>query len=357
MHRFGVRRVLTAALTILALATGSSYFMTSPWQFVLTWGVAGGLAAGCMSVVLGSIIVNRWFTTNRGLMMGILTASAASGLLVFLPAMAAIATNVGWQGVVLVVAAASAALIPLVLWLVPEYPADIGLAPFGAEEIVAPPATGSGGNPFAAAINGLVRCSRHGDFWLLAGGFFICGFTTNGLVGTHLISFCADHGIAEVTAAGLVAVMGLFDLVGTTASGWLTDRFDPRKLLFMYYGLRGLVAHLPAVHRLLAVQSVVLRRLLRPRLDRDRAADGAARGGIVRRERRFGGVRLDPRLAHGGRGVRGVPGGVPPHGAGQLRRCVPDRRDDRAGGGAVVAAGARQPRTAGGDRARMNDRH
>lgn len=240
MQRFGIRRVLTSALALLALATAASYFMTAPWQFILTWGVAAGLASGCISLVLGSIVVNRWFAANRGLMMGILTASAASGLLVFLPTLAALATGIGWQAVVLVVAAAAAVLIPLVLWLLPEYPADIGLPPYGGAALVAATPAGADGNPFAAAINGLLRCARRGDFWLLAGGFFICGFTTNGLVGTHLISFCGDHGIAEVTAAGLVATMGIFDLIGTTASGWLTDRFDPRKLLFMYYGLRGL---------------------------------------------------------------------------------------------------------------------
>jgi len=239
MQRFGIRRVLATALALLSGATAASWFMTEPWQFVLTWGVIAGLGSGCVALVLGSIVVNRWFASNRGLMMGILTASAATGTLVFLPALAAIATAGGWQPVVLVVAAATAVLVPLVLWLLPEYPASIGLAPYGAATVtpVPPPTTG---NPFSAALAGLARCSQHRDFWLLAGGFFICGLTTNGLVGTHLISFCGDMGIPAVTAAGLVATMGVFDLVGTTASGWLTDRYDPRKLLFMYYGLRGL---------------------------------------------------------------------------------------------------------------------
>jgi MFS family permease len=239
MQRFGIRRVLLSALALLALATGASAFMTAPWQFILTWGVLAGLGSGCISLVLGSIIVNRWFAANRGLMMGILTASMASGMLVFLPGLAALATGSGWRAVVLVVAAATAALIPIVYWLLPEQPQDIGLAPYGGSDAT-PPQPAATGNPFRAAIDGLLRSARHRDFWFLAGGFFICGFTTNGLVGTHLISFCGDHGIAEVTAAGLVATMGIFDLVGTTASGWLTDRFDPRKLLFMYYGLRGL---------------------------------------------------------------------------------------------------------------------
>jgi MFS family permease len=239
MERFGIRRVLVTALVLISASTAASWFMTEPWQFILTWGVLTGLGCGCMSLVLGSIIVNRWFTANRGLMMGILTASFASGSLIFLPAMAAISTGGNWQPVVLLVAIAAAALIPLVLWLLPEYPARIGLAPYGGATVRPLPAPATG-NPFAAAITGLIRCARHRDFWFLAGGFFICGFTTNGLVGTHLISFCGDMGIPAVTAAGLVAVMGIFDLFGTTGSGWLTDRYDPRKLLFIYYSFRGL---------------------------------------------------------------------------------------------------------------------
>jgi predicted MFS family arabinose efflux permease len=78
------------------------------------------------------------------------------------------------------------------------------------------------------------------DFWLLFATFSVCGFSTNGLVATHLIPFCADHGIPEVQAASLLAMMGVFDLLGTTMSGWLTDRYNARILLFWYYGLRGL---------------------------------------------------------------------------------------------------------------------
>jgi MFS family permease len=241
MQRFGVKRVLVGALILLASATSGSFFMTEPWQFVLTWGVLSGLASGCVAVVLGATIVNRWFVKRRGLMMGILTASTATGSLIFLPSLAALATNFGWRSVVLTVGIASAVLIPLVLWLLPERPETIGVTAYGTDPekaaIHPPPATG---NPFTGAIQALVRATGHRDFWFLAGTFFICGFTTNGLVGTHLISFCGDHGIAPVAAAGLVATMGVFDLVGTTLSGWLTDRFDPRKLLFFYYGLRGL---------------------------------------------------------------------------------------------------------------------
>jgi len=199
--------------------------------------VLSGLGTGCVALVLGATIVNRWFVKHRGTVMGAMTASTATGTLIFLPGLAAIAQHHGWRPVVLTVASCVLALIPLVWWLLPERPADIGLTRYGTPD--ATPEANDARNPLTVALGALSRAMRNRDFWYLFATFFICGFTTNGLVGTHLIALCGDHGIAEVRAAGLLAAMGVFDLIGTTASGWLTDRFDPRKLLFVYYGLRG----------------------------------------------------------------------------------------------------------------------
>ena len=239
MNQFGIRRTVIGALMLMSAATAASYFMTQPWHLFMTWGLLTGLGSGAVANVLGAVIVNRWFTTNRGLVMGLLTASTATGTLIFMPGLAAIVQWGGWQPVVLIIAACCAALVPLVYFLVPERPASIGLRSYGStvDDVPAPP---TGQNPFAAAIGHLVAAAKTRTFWYLFATFFICGFTTNGLVGTHLISFCGDYGIAEVQAASLLALMGIFDLFGTTLSGWLTDRFDPRKLLFVYYGLRGL---------------------------------------------------------------------------------------------------------------------
>jgi predicted MFS family arabinose efflux permease len=237
MLRFGIRRTVLWALALMAASSAGSALMTSRWQLILSWGVLSGLSTGCVAVVLGATIVNRWFVKHRGVVMGAMTASAATGTLIFLPALAAIAQHDGWQPVVLTVAGCALALVPLVWWLLPERPTDIGLTRFGATTTEAEgPSTG---NPLAAALGALATAVRRRDFWYLFATFFICGFTTNGLVGTHLIALCGDHGIAEVRAAGLLALMGIFDLIGTTASGWLTDRVDPRKLLFTYYSLRG----------------------------------------------------------------------------------------------------------------------
>jgi MFS family permease len=239
IQRFGVRRVVLIALAMVSAATASSMFMTQPWQLILTWGVVSGLGTGCLANVLGAIIATRWFTTNRGLAMGLLTASTATGTLIFTPLLSAIAISDGWRPVVLTIAAAAALMLPVVAILLPERPSSIGLRPWGAPPGApppAPPAMSFIGN----AIGGLLLGVRSRTFWLLFASFYICGFTTNGLVGTHLIALCADHGIPETRAAGLLAVMGVFDLIGTTLSGWLTDRFDSRKLLFIYYGVRGL---------------------------------------------------------------------------------------------------------------------
>lgn len=240
MEHFGLRRVLIGALSLMAASSAASAYMTEPWHLLLSWGVFSGISSGAVAIVLGATVVNRWFSAHRGLVMGLLTASAATGTLVFLPALAALASSGDWTRVVWAVAAAAAALVPLAWWLVPDRPAQVGLVPYGNDPASPPAPAAPRTGMIAATFGALGRAARTRTFWFLFATFFICGFTTNGLVGTHLIALCGDHGMPEVQAAGLLALMGVFDLVGTTASGWLTDRYDPRKLLFVYYGLRGL---------------------------------------------------------------------------------------------------------------------
>jgi predicted MFS family arabinose efflux permease len=239
MQRIGIRRTVMLALALLATTIAASTLITRPWHLLLTWGLLVGTGTGVVAIVLGATVVSRWFAQRRGLAMGILTASTATGQLVFLPGLAAIAESSGWRPVALVVAAATAAIIPIIALLLPERPRDLGLPLYGADEIE-PAATGPQVNPIVAALSTLKRASASRDFWLLFASFFVCGLSTNGLIGTHLIAACFDHGIPEVRAAGLLAMMGIFDLIGTTASGWLSDRYDSRWLLFWYYGLRGL---------------------------------------------------------------------------------------------------------------------
>src|SRR5476651_1998360 len=239
MQRFGIRATVMTALAMMSLSSATSLFMSQPWQLVLTWGLMSGVGSGCITNVLSAVIVNRWFVTNRGLVMGLFAASTSTGTLIFIPALSALSEHEGWKPVVMCVAAALALLIPLVFFLLPERPQDIGEVPFGADPSH-PVEEKSTGNPLRTAFDALGLGVKNRDFWLLAGTFFVCGFTTNGLIGTHMIALCSDHGLAATAAGGLLAIMGLFDLVGTTASGWLTDRVEPRKLLFAYYGLRGL---------------------------------------------------------------------------------------------------------------------
>jgi MFS family permease len=240
MNRLGIRQVLVAALLLMAGSIGLSLLMTQSWHLIATWGVLSGLGSGCVAMVLGATIVNRWFTTNRGLVMGLLSASVATGTLIFQPGLAKLSEIGGWPWMVAAVALGCAVLVPLAFFLVPNQPSDIGQRPYGADPSmpVAPVPAKEG--LIDASLGALVRAARTKTFWYLFATFFICGFTTNGLVGMHLVSFCGDMGIPEVQAASLMAMMGVFDLLGTTFSGWLTDRFDPRKLLFFYYGLRGI---------------------------------------------------------------------------------------------------------------------
>ena len=240
MQSFGIRRTVTLALLLMSGATALSTLMAAPWHYIATWGVLSGVGTGAVAGVLGATVVNRWFVRNRGLMLGLLTASTATGTLVFLPLFAYLASEFGWQTVAFTVAGVTFALAPLVWLFVPDSPAAIGLVPYGAADDYVPPAGVSGRNAIGNAFGALGRASKTQTFWLLFAGFFVCGRTTNGLVGTHMIALCSERGLTQLEASGLLAVMGIFDLIGTTASGWLTDRYDPRKLLFAYYALRGL---------------------------------------------------------------------------------------------------------------------
>jgi sugar phosphate permease len=239
MDKFGMRRVVLAALLLIAAATALTTQMHAAWQLYLLWGLLIGLGTGATASVLGAVVANRWFVLRRGLVVGLLTASNATGQLVFLPVLASLAVNTGWRTAALTTTGATLLIAIIVALFMRDSPREIGLKPYGAAATDEEPQPHTG-NPFAAAIDGLRRGLRSRDFWLLAGSFFICGASTNGLIGTHLIPASMEHGIPEVTAASLLAVMGIFDLLGTTASGWLSDRMDNRWLLCWYYSLRGI---------------------------------------------------------------------------------------------------------------------
>ena len=238
MDRIGLCRTMALALGVLAVGVTATTVMSAPWHMVLLWGVVVGGGSGSIALVLGATVVSRWFDVHRGTVMGVLSAATATGQLIFLPQMAMAVESFGWRTAVLLIAGAAAVLVPVIWIFMRDRPADLGLWPVGATQ--PPPAAVRAGNPAVAAIMALKDGMRSRDFWLLAGTFFVCGFSTNGLIGTHLIPACVDHGIPEVKAAGLLAAMGVFDMVGTTLSGWLSDRWDSRKLLFWYYGLRGI---------------------------------------------------------------------------------------------------------------------
>ncbi len=238
MERWGIRPVVAGALLFIAAGAALTSLMTVPWQLYLLWGIVVGLGAGTMATVFAATVANRWFVQRRGLVVGLLTAASATGQLIFLPFLGWLAQERGWRYVSLTVALCTLAVVPLVLVFLRNRPEDAGVRAYGASEDDPPAAPR--GNPVAIAFRGLAIASGNRNFWLLAATFFICGASTNGLIGTHLIPASVDHGMAEVTAASLLAVVGIFDVVGTTVSGVLTDRVDSRKLLFAYYGLRGL---------------------------------------------------------------------------------------------------------------------
>ncbi|CAM8639020.1 AraJ Arabinose efflux permease [Candidatus Planktophila dulcis] len=239
MERFTVRKVVMSALTLVAISSTSTIFMTQPWHLWALWGVGVGVGTGSMALVFAATIANRWFVARKGIVIGALTAATASGQLVFLPMLSYFAINYGWKSVSLTVGTAAALVIPFIYFFLKEKPEALGMTPYGAPSDWQPPAP----NELSAgriAIDTLRVSSKSRDFWILFGTFLVCGLSTNGLIGTHFIPAAHDHGMAETVAAGLLALIGLFDVIGTLFSGYLTDRIDPRKLLFFYYGLRGL---------------------------------------------------------------------------------------------------------------------
>jgi MFS family permease len=234
----GLKRTMLGCMMLLIAGTGLSNFMTAPWQLFATWGLMVGIGSGAGAVGIAAAVANRWFVTRNGLAMGLLTAANAAGQLVFLPLLAMLAQRYGWQGVAVAVTLVVTAMLPVVALLLPEWPADLGLGPYGATDVMRSPPRAA--NPFAVATTALRRAARSFDFWLLTSSFAICGLSTNGLINTHLIAYCADRGIPEIGGAGILASLGVFSLIGSTLSGWLCDRYNPRVLLFWYYGLRGL---------------------------------------------------------------------------------------------------------------------
>lgn len=240
MNYFGVRKVIVFALALICAGFIGSLFMTTLWQLLLLWGIVVGFGTGLTAMVLAATISSRWFTRHRGLVVGMLSASSATGQLVFLPLMAELTERYGWRSTVFFVCAMIMVAALAVLAFMRDRPADLNLPALGETQVTPPPAATSLGVALMTPITVLREISKTSTFWILFATFFICGLSTNGLIQTHFVTLCGDFGIVPVAAASVLAVMGIFDFFGTIGSGWLSDRFDNRWLLFWYYGLRGL---------------------------------------------------------------------------------------------------------------------
>jgi sugar phosphate permease len=239
MEKFGIRKVVMSALTTVSFGAFLTMFIQAPWQLIATWGVIVGTGTGSMALVFAATVANRWFVAKRGLVTGLLTAATATGQLIFLPGLAYLADTYSWKSVSITVSSFALLVVPFVYFFLREKPADLGLLPYGAPDSWQPPAP-SDLSAGALAIDTLRQSAKKKDFWYLFGSFYVCGLSTSGLIGTHFIPAAHDHGMPTTLAASLLALIGIFDVIGTLFSGWLTDRYDPRKLLFFYYGLRGL---------------------------------------------------------------------------------------------------------------------
>ena len=240
MNYFGVRKVIVFALALIGAGFVGSLFMTKLWHLLALWGVVVGFGTGLTAMVLAATVSTRWFVKHRGLVVGMLSASSATGQLVFLPLMAELTERYGWRATVFFVCAMIMVAALLVLLFMRDRPSDVNLPSVGETQIAPAPARGTLIAALVTPITVLKEISKTSTFWILFATFFICGLSTNGLIQTHFVTLCGDYGIMPVAAASVLAVMGIFDFFGTIGSGWLSDRFDNRWLLFWYYGLRGL---------------------------------------------------------------------------------------------------------------------
>ena len=237
--RYGYRATVVTAIVLISAGLAAATQITATWMLWVTWGLVLGIGSGLTAMVLGATVSNRWFVERRGLVMGLLGASSATGQLAIMPLAAYLAEHIGWRLAAMPAIAACLVAGLIALLLGRNDPAELGLAPYGstAAPVLARKPVG---NPVAATFGVLRQAATVPVFWVLAGSFFICGLSTNGLIQTHFIPLCHDFGLGEVQAASVLAMMGAFDFIGTVASGWLSDRYDNRWLLFWYYGLRGL---------------------------------------------------------------------------------------------------------------------
>ncbi|MEH7255555.1 MFS transporter [Neobacillus niacini] len=235
----GLKKMMLVSMTTLLIGIILTFIMNQSWQLIIIWGVIIGLGASLFLTVVSPYVANHWFVKRRGLAVGILTASTATGQLILLPVLATIIENDSWRIAMGLIMILSIIMLIIIFLFMKNTPKDAGILPYGLEQEIQKSTKGQKENPIVIAFKGLFQAVKVKEFWLLAGSFFICGLSTNGLIGTHFVSYCISFGIPLVTAASFLSFMGIFNLVGTTLSGWLSDRFDNRWLLFWYYGFRG----------------------------------------------------------------------------------------------------------------------
>ncbi|MEH6949660.1 MFS transporter [Bacillus sp. JJ634] len=239
LNVIGLKKMMIVSMTTLLTGIILTFIMNQSWQMIIIWGLIIGLGSSLFLTVLSPYVANHWFEKRRGLAVGILTASTATGQLILLPVLAAIIDQYSWRWAIGLIMILSFTMLIIIFLFMKNTPKDIGILPYGLEEEIQESHEGQKENPIVTAFNGLFEAVKVKEFWLLSGSFFICGLSTSGLIGTHFVSYCMSFGVPLVTAASFLSFMGVFNLVGTTLSGWLSDRFDNRWLLFWYYGLRG----------------------------------------------------------------------------------------------------------------------
>jgi len=252
--RWGPRRVIVLSLTLLGLGSIASAFVQSLWHIYLTAGVLMAVGAGGAALSTGSTVVARWFESRRGMAMGLAAGGMSAGQLIVIPLATVLTLWFGWRwsflwlGVGLLVL-----VVPVGAWLIRNLPEERGVRPLGA---TGPSQTAAQmADARQAGRVSVSEAAQTAPFWLLMSTFFVCGYTSNGMVLTHFMPHALEHNFSAMEASAALGVMGAMNIVGTIGSGWLCDRFGRRGPLATYYFVRGVallfllyVWNVPSLH-------------------------------------------------------------------------------------------------------------
>ncbi|NRG26617.1 MFS transporter [Bacillus circulans] len=237
VDKLGARLILSFSTFLVGISIFLTAFVTHPWQLFFLYGIMVSLGVGGASNVAATVVVTNWFNEKRGLAFGIMEAGFGAGQMLLVPGSLLLIHLLNWKMTVFILGAFLVLFVfPIVLLFLRNHPKEKGLVPIGgeiAEDDSVPKKT-------LDTNTSIWNVFLKRQFWFLILPFAICGFTTTGLMDTHLIPFSHDHGFSTSVTSAAVSILAGFNIIGILLSGIIADRWSSRKMLFLLYGIRAL---------------------------------------------------------------------------------------------------------------------